>query len=113
MKVTQEREAQNSEYLKQSSNTDKSELLEDYDSEQKYEENISLRSLLLTYLVIFFTLAFILPKIYIANQVYYISKDINKQYHKYAALREENRYLQKKLETLKYKTQVIDDLEIP
>ena len=91
----------------------KNELLNDLDSEQQRAENISLQSLLWVYIVLLFVLLFTLPKIYISNQIYYISKDINSKYHKYTALLEENRILKKKIEQLNYERSVLDDVEIP
>ncbi len=109
-----EPEVQNSDSLRRNSNTKaKSELLSQLDDEQNREKNISFSSLIWTYIVVFFALLFLLPKIYISNQIYYISKDINKKYHKYTALREENRYLKKKIEQLQYQNQIIDDIELP
>jgi len=57
-------------------------------------------------LVLFF------PKIYLANNIYYISKDINKLYANYISLKEENRFLQQQLEDMKFKNQIIDSLLI-
>jgi cell division protein FtsL len=91
----------------------KTELLEDLDQEQKKAKNISAHTLVWTFIILFFVLLFILPKIYIANQIYYISKDINTKYHKYTALLEEKRYLQKKIEELQYQSQVVDDIDMP
>ncbi len=91
----------------------KNELLYDLDQEQRKPKNISIQSLIWVYIVLFFTLLIILPKIYIANQIYYVSKDINTKYHKYTALLEENRYLKKKIEQLNYQRQVVDSVEIP
>ncbi len=114
MEKIQEPEVQNSDSLKLNSNTKaKSELLLQLDKEQKREKNISFGSLIWTYIVVFFVLLFLLPKIYISNQIYYISKDINKKYHKYTALREENRFLKKKIEQLQYQNQIVDDIELP
>ncbi len=91
----------------------KSQLLEDLDQEQKKVKNISAHTLIWTYIIVFFVLLFILPKIYIANQIYYISRDINTKYHKYTALLEEKRHLQKKIEALHYQSQIVDDIEVP
>jgi cell division protein FtsB len=91
----------------------KNELLNDLDSEQRRAKNISLQSLLWVYIVLLFVLLLILPKIYISNQIYYISKDINTKYHKYTALLEENRLLKKKIEQLNYERNVLDDVAIP
>ena len=91
----------------------KSELLEDLDREQQKPKNLSAHTLIWTYIILFFVLLFILPKIYIANQIYYISKDINTKYHKYTALLEEKRHLQKKIEELQYQSQVVDEIDTP
>ncbi|GEM_PF-795675 len=91
----------------------KSELLEDLDREQQKPKNLSAHTLIWTYIILFFVLLFILPKIYIANQIYYISKDINTKYHKYTALLEEKRHLQKKIEELQYQNQVVDEIDTP
>ncbi len=91
----------------------KSELLHDLDREQRKVRNISAQSLIWVYILLFFTLLFIMPKIYIANQIYYISKDINTKYHKYTALLEENRHLKKEIERLQYQRSVVDPVEIP
>ncbi len=114
MKKTQEQEVQNSESLKQSSRSlAKTELLTQIDDMQNVEQNISFSTLIWTFILVFFMLLFILPKIYIANQVYYVSKDINKQYHKFTALREENRYLKNQIEKFNYQNQIVNDVEIP
>ncbi len=91
----------------------KNELLHDLDEEQHKARNISAQSLIWVYILLFFVLMVILPKIYIANQIYYVSKDINTKYHKYTALLEENRYLKKRIEQLNYQRQVVDSVEIP
>ena len=114
MKKTQEQEVRNLEYLKQNSATKaKTELLTQLDDVQSVAQNISFSTLIWTFIIVFFTLLFVLPKIYIANQVYYVSKDINKQYHKYTALREENRYLKKQMEEFNYQNQIVNNVEIP
>ena len=91
----------------------KDQLLSDLDKVQRKEENIPFQTLVWTYIVLLFVLMFILPKIYIANQIYYISRDINHKYHKYTALIEENRHLRKKIEQLQYQSQVVDDITVP
>jgi len=91
----------------------KAELLADLDREQKKTKELSAHTLVWTYIVLLFVLLFILPKIYIANQIYYISKDINTKYHKYTALLEEKRHLQKKIEELQYQSQIVDEIDTP
>jgi cell division protein FtsL len=60
--------------------------------------------ILLTSLLLFF------PKIYFRNNIYYISKDINKLYAHYISLQEENKFLAQQLEDMKFKNQIIDSL---
>jgi cell division protein FtsL len=50
------------------------------------------------------------PKIYLRNNIYYVSKDINKLYSHYISLKEENRFLLQQLEDAKFKNQIIDSL---
>ena len=57
-------------------------------------------------LVLFF------PKIYVMNNIYYVSKDINKLYAHYISLKEENKFLSQQLEDMKFKNQVEDSLII-
>ena len=58
------------------------------------------------------SLVLFVPKIYLANNIYYTSKDINKLYANYVSLKEENRFLQQQLEDMKFKNQIIDSLFI-
>ena len=69
-------------------------------------------SLLIVLSVLFTSLALYFPKIYLANNIYYVSKDINKLYANYISLKEENRFLQQQLEDMKFKNQNIDSLLI-
>ncbi|ASC93854.1 hypothetical protein FA592_01495 [Sulfurospirillum diekertiae] len=91
---------------------DKSELLEQYDAEQKVEKNLDFRFLLLVYMVMFVAFLIILPKIYIKNQIYYMSRDINKLYGEYSILKEENRVLKQNLENIRFKNQILDTIYI-
>ena len=87
---------------------DKQELLEEYDQEQ----NLDFKFLLLIYLSLAVAFLIILPKIYIKNQIYYISRDIHKLYSDNSILEEENTYLKQKLESIRFKNQVLDSVFI-
>ena len=50
------------------------------------------------------------PKIYLRNNIYYVSRDINKLHDNYISLKEENRFLAQQLEDMKFKNQIIDSL---
>jgi len=110
---TQEAEVQNLESLKSTNNISegRDELLQDFDSEQNRPKDISVKTLFLVYIIVFLSLAILLPKVYISNQIYYNSKEINKMYHKYTALKEEQDFLKRELEKLRYQTLVIDGVD--
>ncbi len=91
---------------------DKNQLLDHYDAEQKIEKNLDFRFLLLVYMVIMVAFLLILPKIYIKNQIYYMSRDINKLYGEYSILKEENRVLKQNLENMRFKNQILDTIYI-
>jgi len=69
-------------------------------------------SLLIALSFLGFALLLYFPKIYIKNNIYYTSKDINKLYAHYISLKEENRFLVQQLEDMKFKNQIIDSLII-
>jgi cell division protein FtsL len=51
-----------------------------------------------------------LPKIYLSNNIYYISKEINRLNSHYMSLKEENKFLIQQLEDAKFKNQITDSL---
>ncbi|MEA3354712.1 MAG: hypothetical protein U9Q33_12950 [Campylobacterota bacterium] len=52
----------------------------------------------------------VLPKIYLRNNIYYVSKDINKLYGQYISLKEENKFLKQQHEDALFKNQIMDTL---
>ena len=91
---------------------DKHEVLEFSGGEPKKEQNLDFRTLVSAYAVLFIALALFLPKIYITNQIYYISREIGDLSGKRDVLLEENRELRLKLERMKYKNQILDPLTL-
>lgn len=77
---------------------------------EKKPQNLSFVSLLIAYGIIALVLFVTLPKVFIANEIYYTSRDIATLRDKLAVLREENRELKSKLEAIRYKNQIIDNL---
>lgn len=67
-------------------------------------------ALLIVLTVLFLALVLFIPKIFLRNNIYYMSKDINKMYAHYISLQEENRFLEQQLEDMKFKNQIIDSL---
>ncbi len=69
-------------------------------------------SLLIILLILVSALVLFIPKIYFTNNIYYVSKDINKLYAHYISLKEENKFLAQQLEDMKFKNQIEDSLII-
>ncbi len=67
-------------------------------------------SFVLIVLMLFFMMLFSLPKIFLSNNIYYISKDINQLYTHHMSLKEENKFLIQQLEDAKFKNQITDSL---
>ncbi|MBS9782666.1 MAG: hypothetical protein KGV43_02555 [Arcobacter sp.] len=68
------------------------------------------KSLFIVLVIFFIAILIYVPKIYIRNNIYYVSKDINKLYAHYISLQEENKFLAQQLEDMKFKNQIIDSL---
>lgn len=89
---------------------EKDEILHDYDESQKIEKNLSFYNLLLVYICMVFVFFLTLPTIYIRNEIYYISRKIADLRTKHDVLLEENRELQNKIEYIKYKYEILDQV---
>ncbi|AXH12447.1 hypothetical protein [Halarcobacter bivalviorum] len=72
----------------------------------------SKNSLLFVLGALILALILFFPKIYLANNIYYVSKDINKLYGHYISLKEENKFLAQQLEDMKFKNQIEDSIII-
>ena len=68
------------------------------------------KSILIILSMLVFSLVIFIPKIYLRNNIYYVSKDINRLYSHYVSLKEENKFLQQQLEDAKFKNQITDSL---
>lgn len=73
-------------------------------------QNLSKTSLFIAFGIAFLVMVATLPKIFIANEIYYTSRDIGTLRDKLGVLNEENRELKSKLEQIRYQNQVIDNL---
>lgn len=72
----------------------------------------SVNSIFIAIGILIFALILYIPQIYIQNNIYYVSKDINKLYAHYISLKEENKFLVQQLEDMKFKNQIVDSLII-
>lgn len=68
------------------------------------------KSLLFVFLALLITLVLFMPKIYLQNNIYYVSKDINKLNSQYISLKEENKFLKQQHEDALFKNQITDSL---
>ena len=73
-------------------------------------QNLRKTSLFIAIGIAFLVMIATLPKIFIANEIYYTSRDIGTLRDKLGVLNEENRELKSKLEQIRYQNQVIDNL---
>jgi len=55
-------------------------------------------------------LVVVFPKIFINTQIYFKSREISTLSHEHDALLEENRLIKAKVESMKYKSQILDTL---
>ncbi|ABK82399.1 hypothetical protein Q4Y15_001381 [Campylobacter fetus] len=90
--------------------SDKDELLQRHDEELKKEHNLNFQSLMAAYFMLLLILCVTIPKIYISNEIYYTSRDIAELKNKLNVLLEENKVLKAKLEKIRYKNQIIDNM---
>lgn len=72
----------------------------------------SKNSIYIAFTILILGLVLYFPKVFFMNNIYYISKDINKLYAHYISLKEENKFLAQQLEDMKFKNQVEDSLII-
>jgi cell division protein FtsL len=72
-----------------------------------YHEN---KPLIFVFITLIIILLFLLPKIYLRNNIYYLSKEINTLYAQYISLKEEKRFLEQQLEKKEYENQITDSL---
>ncbi len=68
------------------------------------------RFLFMTLLILAIAWLLLFPKIYLQSQVYYKSRDIAVLTGEYNVLKEENRILKTKVESIRFKNQVLDTM---
>ncbi len=68
------------------------------------------KALLIVLSILIVSLVLLIPKIYLRNNIYYISKDINKLNAQYISLKEENKFLKQQHEDALFKNQIMDSL---
>lgn len=71
-----------------------------FDEEKK---GLDITSLFWAYVILVFSLFIVLPKIYLASNIYYVSRDISKLQTQENLLKEENNRLERDLEDVRFK----------
>ncbi len=75
--------------------------------EEAGSSELELKDLIVTFLIIAIIFALVVPKIYLSNEIYYKSRNINKLLDDYEILKEEHRLLKQKLEYVQFENQVL------
>ncbi|MFY9142331.1 hypothetical protein [Sulfuricurvum sp.] len=88
--------------------SEKNEILEETRELIAPEEAMGLLFLRNVFLGISLILILVFPKIFINTQIYFKSREISTLSHEHDALVEENRLIKAKVESMKYKNQVLD-----
>ena len=68
------------------------------------------KALIIVLSIMLIVLVLFMPKIYLRNNIYYVSKDINKLNTQYISLKEENKFLKQQHEDALFKNQIMDSL---
>ncbi|MCI4400178.1 MAG: hypothetical protein JHC37_06400 [Campylobacteraceae bacterium] len=90
---------------------DKQELLDELATINGKEEGLGLRTVLTALATLVLAVGITMPKIYLSSSIYYLSLETDSLYSSYKSLKEENRYLEQKLEFMRYKNSVLRTLD--
>jgi hypothetical protein len=89
---------------------DKAHILDEVDSLIAPQKKLGVRYLVKMLLAFFIVWLLLFPKIFLQSQIYYKSREIAVQSGEYEALKEENRIIKAKVESIRFKYQVLDTL---
>ena len=90
--------------------SEKHELLDEVDGVISQKKVLDFNYFLYIVLALLFIGIFAFPKIYLSDQIYYKSREIEKLKIEYATLKEENKRISASVESIKYKNQILDTL---
>jgi len=89
---------------------DKLDLLDEVDSVLNPQKRLDFNYLVYVVLSILLVMVILFPKIYIQQQIYFMSRDISKLKGEYDILKEENKLISSSVESIRYKNQILDTL---
>ena len=90
--------------------SEKTELLEEVNVVLNPKDGVDLNYLMYVLLAIAFVLVTLFPKIYIQQQIYFMSRDVARLKGEYDTLKEENRLIRSSVESIRFKNQILDTL---
>jgi cell division protein FtsL len=90
--------------------SDKSELLDEVNLVLNPQKKLDTNYLIYVLLSLLLLIAILFPKIYIQQQIYFVSRDISKLKGEYDTLKEENKIINNSVESIRYKNQILDTL---
>lgn len=90
--------------------SDKNQLLDEVDKVVKSSYGLNGGYFVGVLLLLIFGLLVVFPKIYLAQQIYYKSRNISKLEAEYNTLKEENKKIKGLVEKIKFKNQILDTI---
>jgi cell division protein FtsL len=90
--------------------SDKIELLDEIEDILTPKNDLDLKYLLITFLIISFIIALSFFKIYLHQQIYYESRKIAKLRYERDLLKEENKVIKSSVEAIRFKNQIADTM---
>ncbi|MCW8894903.1 MAG: hypothetical protein OQK48_06785 [Sulfurimonas sp.] len=90
--------------------SEKIELLNEIDVVLNPKKVLDFNYLLYVLLSVLLVAVILFPKIYIQQQIYFMSRDISKLKGEYDTLKEENKVISSSVESIRFKNQILDTL---
>ncbi len=89
---------------------DKNQMLDELSSLNREKKELDAKFLLNFFLIMAFIFVVLFPKMFLQHEIYYKSREIAKLKREYDSLKEENEIISSKVETMKFKNQVVDTI---
>ncbi len=97
--------------MQTTTNQDKHELLDELDEVNLSQNGLGAKTILTALVALALAVGLTVPKIYLSSSIYYTSLETDSLYSSYKSLKEENKYLEQKLEFMRYKNSVLLSLD--
>lgn len=90
--------------------SDKTQMLDELSAYEREKKALDAKFLLHFFLVMSFIFVVLFPKMFLQHEIYYKSREIAKLQREYDSLKEEHEIISAKVESLKFKNQVVNTL---